>query len=78
MAYADSKEWKKIQEKFTIRLKPEYSDREKQDRVKIKSATMETILGEYIEKVYDGTIDKGIVRNKALEILGKVRKTAQI
>jgi DNA repair exonuclease SbcCD nuclease subunit len=73
LAYIDSKEVAALKANRSIRFKPVYNDKDKQMKVKIKSSSMKDIVSEYVDKVYQGSIDKGLVKTKALEILDKVR-----
>ncbi len=72
LAYIDSKDVAELRLKKSIRFKPVYNDKDKQMKVKIKSSAMKDIVVEYVDKVYQGSIDKTQVKNKALEILNKV------
>jgi len=73
LAYIDSKEVAALKANRSIRFKPVYNDKDKQMKVKIKSSSMKDIVAEYVDKVYQGSIDKSLVKTKALEILDKVR-----
>lgn len=73
LAYIDSKDVAEMRLEKSIRIVPVYTDKDKQMKVKIKSSSMNDIVGEYVDKVYQGSIDRGLVKAKALEILGKVR-----
>lgn len=72
IAYIDSEEMTKIREKSDVRIRATYTDKNK-EKVKIRAASIEEILSQYVDKVYDGSLDKGIIKDKALEILGKTR-----
>ena len=72
VAYLDSKEVITLREKYSVRFKPEYNDKEKQMKVKIRSSSMKDILVEYVDRVYQGSIDKETLKIKALEVLSKI------
>jgi DNA repair exonuclease SbcCD nuclease subunit len=74
-AYANSKQVSNLRQKVQIRFKFHYNDKQKVDRVKIKSSKVSDVVSEYIDKVYQGSIDKSIIKSKALEILTKVKLT---
>lgn len=71
IAYMDSKRFKDLKAKNSIRVKPEYIDRQKTLGKQIKVNSISDIVNEYIDQVYDGTLDKGIIKSKAIEILEK-------
>lgn len=73
IAYMDSKEVAQLKEKRSLRFKPEYNDKDKQMKVKIKASSMGDIVKEYVDKVYQGSIDKDVIKSKALEVLEKSR-----
>jgi DNA repair exonuclease SbcCD nuclease subunit len=75
MAYIDSKEVAKLKESRSIRFKPEYNDKEKAMKVKIKSSSMGDIVNEYVDKVYQGALDRSVIKSKALEVLQKSRNS---
>lgn len=73
VAYMDSAEIAQLKLKRSIRIKPEYNDKDKQMKVKIKSSAMKDIVVEYVDKVYQGSIDRDVIKAKALEVLQKSR-----
>jgi DNA repair exonuclease SbcCD nuclease subunit len=73
LGYIDSKLTSELRKEHQIRFKPVYNDKEKQMKVSIKASSMENALSEYVDKVYQGSIDKALLRIKALEVLKKVR-----
>lgn len=74
IAYRDSKQYIKAIDGCDVKFKPVFVDNEKRSAVKIEAVSMEHILPEYVDKVYQGTVDKKVVVNKALEVLTKVRQ----
>lgn len=73
VAYMDSSEIAKLKLDRSIRIKPEYNDKDKQMKVKIKSSSVPDIITEYVDRVYQGSIDKDVIKAKALEVLQKSR-----
>lgn len=73
LGYIDSKLALELRNEHQIRFKPVYNDKEKQMKVRIKASSMENALSEYVDRVYQGSIDKVVLRDKALEVLKKVR-----
>lgn len=73
LAYIDSKEVAQLKQEKSIRFKPEYNDKEKQMKVKIRSSAMKDIVNEYVDRVYQGSMDKETIKSKALEVLQKSR-----
>lgn len=70
IAYIDSNEMQSIRNKVDLRIRANYTDNNK-EKVIIRASSIEEILGQYVDKVYDGALDKGIIKDKALEILNK-------
>ncbi len=73
IAYRDSKEYAALVDGCDVKFTPHFVDNEKR-MVKIEAVSMEQIVGEWANKVYQGTVDKGTVVSKATEILNKVRQ----
>lgn len=73
LAYIDSEKLAELRLTKSIRIKPEYNDKDKQMRVKIKSSSMNQIVDEYVDRVYQGALDKDVIKSKALEVLQKSR-----
>lgn len=71
-AYMDSKEFNELKKGKLIRIRPIYTNLIKNDRVKINAVSMQDILGEYISKVYDGVLDKDLLREETIRILNDI------
>lgn len=71
-SYLASKQFKKLKKYKKFRVRPKYTDIDKKI-VQIKSVTASDIVIDYINTVYDGAIPKDDIRNKALELLSKVK-----
>jgi DNA repair exonuclease SbcCD nuclease subunit len=74
IAYQSSDRYKDLVSGRNIRVKPVFTDKAKK-QTKIEGVSMEHIVGEYFDKVYNGTIDKLLLVDKSLEILTKVRQS---
>lgn len=61
-----------LNKRRAIRTRTNYTDTTKK-RVQIKATTMGSIVQEYIDKVYDGSVDKSKITDKALDILKKFK-----
>lgn len=74
VSYLDSKKWHELVSKHSIRVKPEYNDKSKISNKKIKSITMQDIVCEYVDNIYTGSLDKGLIKEKALQVLDTTSK----
>lgn len=68
-AYFKSKKYLDLIKGKKVISKSIPSDSEKQSRVKIKSSSPQEIISEYINKVYDGSLDKSLIIQKAQQII---------
>jgi hypothetical protein len=57
-----------IEGKNTV-IKLDLVDAEKQNRVKIQASSPSLIVSEYVDKVYNGSLDKQLIIRKAQEII---------
>jgi DNA repair exonuclease SbcCD nuclease subunit len=71
-SYINSDQYKDLTKKFRIILKTNITDAIKRDK-QIKSGTIDEMLVEYVDKIYDGTVDKSSLLTCALDILKKTR-----
>jgi DNA repair exonuclease SbcCD nuclease subunit len=76
-SYLDSKRAKKLIEGKNVKVRATYTESSKK-QVKISSTSIETIVIEYLDKVYSGSIDRKILKERALQVFKNVRafKTA--
>lgn len=72
VGYLDSKRSKALIQGKDVKIKTHFTDKEKR-AIRIEAFSMEHIISEYASKIYSGTIDKDILRDKALEILSSTR-----
>lgn len=71
-SYVDSNMVGLLKKQSMISFRPIYNDRTKNNKIRIKKTLMSGIVGDYIDNVYNGSIDKDVVKNKAHEILTKL------
>jgi DNA repair exonuclease SbcCD nuclease subunit len=74
ISYLESVRYKQLQVKNDIRVVPKFTDHKKK-RTQIKATSIYMIVDEYLEKVYTGSIDKTLVKDKVLELLDKTKVT---
>jgi DNA repair exonuclease SbcCD nuclease subunit len=72
-AYLSSKEFKGLKVDVDIKVRATHTDTQK-TILKIQAITMSNILAEYVDKVYDGALDKETIKAKAFKILEKARQ----
>lgn len=70
-AYLDSKQAKKLFAGKSIKIKTVFTDKEKK-LTKIKALSVDSIVNEYINKVYSGSLDKDQLQAKSMELLAKL------
>ena len=68
MSYLSSTEYKRTIEGIDVKIKTSFTDREKR-QVRIESLSVDSIIAQYVAKVYSGSLDKTLLTEKALEIL---------
>jgi len=73
-SYLDSKKWSNLQKKYSIRARPTYIDNNKVEKKKISSINMSDIVCEYIDSIYSGSIEKTLLKDKAVQLLDNVDK----
>lgn len=73
-AYIGSEDVRELKKSASIRFRPSYSDKEKHTKIKIRSSSVDEIVSEYVDRIYKGSVDKSIVKAKALEVLAKIHK----
>lgn len=69
--YINSQEFNDLRGNADIRIRTSYTDKNKQ-RKRIQGITIQSVIKEYIDNIYDGTLDKQVLYNKALKTLEKV------
>jgi len=67
-SYLSSKRHKEAIEGIDIKIKTSYIDKEKR-QVRIEALSIEDIVSQYVTKVYSGSLDKDLLRTKAIELI---------
>lgn len=67
LGYLSSKKGKSITTGRDVKIKTVFTDKEKR-QVRIEALSLKHIVSEFIDKVYNGSIDKEILKNKASEL----------
>lgn len=68
--WMSSVEFDQLRQGKNVEFRTAYTDKEKQ-KIEIKAITAGSIMRDYLDKIYKGSVDKGIIYSKALEILEK-------
>lgn len=71
-SYLRSKRYLDLIKDKNIVIKSNLIDSEKNSRVKIQASSPSTIVSEYVEKVYTGTLDKQLIIRKAQDIINSL------
>ena len=71
-AYFKSKQYINLIKGKNVVTKAVPTDNNKQ-KVQIKATSIESIMNEYIDKVYDGSLDKQLILQKTLDIIGNTK-----
>lgn len=70
-AYLSSKKTIELMKTADVKIRTIFTDKEKK-LVAIKAISMDSIIKEYIDKVYSGTLNKDDLYNKSIELLSKM------
>ena len=76
VAYMKSKNWLNLQKKVSIRIKPEFMSGDKVERIKIKSVNINDVVNEYIDSVYNGSLDKDMLKLLSSRFINKSTKSS--
>lgn len=71
-AYIDSKDLARLRSKYNIRVRTTWTNKSR-SKVQIKATSMNDILNTYVDKVYDGSLDRATIKDKILKILEKTQ-----
>ena len=71
-SYLDSEKHKNLVSGIDVKIKPNYLDKEKR-KLRIEARSMDQIVSDYIAKVYSGSLDKELLRTKALELIDQTK-----
>lgn len=77
VAYVESPKYLKLIKGLSIRLKTVFTDKERK-KVSINAVSMEQIVSEFVDRVYNGSLDKDKVLQKAKEVLEQVKSQGTI
>jgi DNA repair exonuclease SbcCD nuclease subunit len=72
LSYFKSKKYNELVSKNNIVIKSNMIDSTKQSRVKIEASSPNSIVSDYVNKVYSGSIDKQLIIQKAQEIINNL------
>ena len=75
VSYVESARYLKLVKGLSIRLKTVFTDKERR-KVSINAVSMEQIISEFVGKVYNGSLDKDKLLEKAKEVLEQVKSQA--
>ena len=67
LGYLDSKKGRSLTIGRDLKVKPNFTDKEKR-QVRIEATSLSSIVSQYVDQVYGGSIDKELLKVKALEI----------
>lgn len=67
-SYLDSEKHAKLVNGVDVTFIPKYTDKEKR-KLRIEARSMNQIVSDYIAKVYSGSLDKDLLRTKALDLI---------
>lgn len=73
--YMKSKRWLSLQKRCSIRMKPDFTSGNKVERAQIRSANINDAVVEYIDKIYDGSLDKSMLKLLSQEFINKSTKS---
>jgi DNA repair exonuclease SbcCD nuclease subunit len=71
-AYFESKQYLQLISDKSVTIKSTFLDTNKNNKIQIKSLSDFSIISEYIDKVYSGTIDKNTLLDKVQQILKNI------
>lgn len=72
VSYVDSSRYLKLVENASIRLKTVFTDKEKR-KISINATSMEQVVSDFVNKVYNGSLDKNLVLEQAKAVLEAVK-----
>lgn len=72
LGYLGSKKGKSITTSRDVKIKTVFTDREKR-QVRIEALSLSQIVSDYLDKVYSGSLDKTILKSKAIEIVDQLK-----
>jgi DNA repair exonuclease SbcCD nuclease subunit len=77
LSLLNSKEYKDTIKNVNLKLKTSFIDKEKK-YFKIKSNSIESIITDFIDNVYKGSIDKDILKTESLKLINSYKNSSDI
>lgn len=77
LGYLSSKKGKSITTGRDVKIKTVFTDKEKR-QIRIEALSLEHIVSEFITKVYSGSIDKDLLKNKVNELHKQVEQQSHL
>jgi DNA repair exonuclease SbcCD nuclease subunit len=77
LGYVGSKKGKSIVTGRDVKIKTIFTDKEKR-QVRIEATSLSSIVSQYIDKVYSGSIDKETLKSKAVQIFDEINKGSRL
>jgi DNA repair exonuclease SbcCD nuclease subunit len=71
VGYQSAEYYKDLIKTTSIQIKPTFTDKAKR-KEQIKASSIDNIMHEYFDKVYDGAIDKDLLKKKSREIIESI------
>lgn len=69
-AYLDSSAFKTLRTSYNLQVRARYTDSQK-ERVHIKAVTPLDAICQYVDTIYDGDLDRNLLKQRALEMMSK-------
>jgi DNA repair exonuclease SbcCD nuclease subunit len=77
LGYLGSKKGKSITTGRDVKIKTVFTDKEKR-QVRIEATSLNSIVSQYIDKVYSGSIDKNTLKEKAIELFNSLNSKSDL
>lgn len=77
LGYIGSKKAKSIITGRDVKIKTVFTDKEKR-QIRIEATSLSSIVSQYVDKVYSGSLDKDILKEKAAQILDEANNGSRL
>lgn len=77
LGYLSSKKGKSITTGRDVKIKTVFTDKEKR-QIRIEATSLNSIVSQYIDKVYGGSIDKDLLKTKAIELFDSLNNKSHL
>lgn len=77
IGYLSSKKGKSLTVGRDVKIKTNFTDKEKR-QVRIEAVSLTSIVSQYVDKVYAGSIDKELLKQKAFEVAESLNNTTRL